>query len=178
MVNLSDAQVGSSENAGCSFQQFNKDDLTFMSVSANSILYTRELSKRSFEIWETIDPDTKIKRGVRQLGEIVAADIECPEGESLKFRVEGPFGFTIDLPVEPDVSYLIEFDNACIKPACEDQTDFRHYYEFMNSDRKLELVALPLPDPDEDKGTGVGACLCTGCRHLIGIDESLAELVN
>jgi len=88
------------------------------------------------------DPD-KIRKGMQlvnlatneqklfgTLSEICNADIECNEGGVVIFQVQGPLGFSIDLPRIAGVTHTIQIDNSCPPGLVESgqPTDFNHYF--------------------------------------------------
>ena len=84
------------------------------------------------------------------------ADITCNEGGAVILRVDGPLGFSLDLPHIDGVTHRILIENLCpegkegfISETGEKRSDFNHYYSIISLPRD---VTFDLLTPEQLKG--------------------------
>lgn len=88
------------------------------------------------------------------VGEAGDADIRCGEGGAVILRVDGPLGFSIELPHIAGATHTIEMENLCPdspgkKP--DEPSDFTLYYSIVRdtAGEKFDLIV-----PDHKNGVG------------------------
>lgn len=181
MEEVFEGEVGG--DTACSLNSsFPKKELTFLSINGGSVLYTKDLSEGEFEIWEK---DGNIKKRLnagtstnpltsRKIGVVVAAAMQYPIDGSIKIRIVGNDGFTIELPINSGNRYEINFSNHCEdSPASTQKSDFQYYYDLYNpTGKEIEIVPVlkvtSISLGVTTKTAGPAACKCTSCRSLVG----------
>jgi len=95
-----------------------------------------------------LDLNTNVQTVFGTLAEMCNADITCNTGGAVILRVEGPLGFSIDLPHIEGHTHKIRIENDCppgLAPAASDPTDFSLYFGMMNlpEEQKFDLKVKP-----------------------------------
>jgi hypothetical protein len=105
------------------------------------------------------------------LTEGVKADVKCQASGAVVLRVEGPQGFQIHLPHNPNSAHLIKVDNSCPDEDIDDDeaSDFNMYYSVIEATNGTQFdVQL---ENREQEGEGA---VCNG--SFLGVRGSLFPL--
>jgi len=90
------------------------------------------------------NPDNKEGADFGTIAEICSADITCNPGGAVILQVDGPLGFSVNLPHIEGRTHIIRIENECPEVLAKEAklpSDFSLYFGFMNlpAEPKLDL---------------------------------------
>ena len=128
----------------------------FLKLNGTTLVSELADEQKTFEIWDVIG-GTKTKVGERTLGNILVAGFTIDPNEMTKIKVKNALGFDLNLSYQEEgVEYEVTFFNDCEGMDCGDVSDFRFFYNIIDTQRlkgKFEFVS-----PVNGERTPQGGC--------------------
>ena len=108
--------------------------VSYLRLPEDSSFYSYNVTKAEYNIWKhNLGSGSKFLRSISRIGDKIGADYLIQEGGEMKLHLQSHEGEDLEpypFRYEKDLTYTIEFDNACEAHDCGD--DFYLYYKLLD----------------------------------------------